>query len=279
MWLFPKLNKELLFDSHAHIISSDYTSEDYNFIINQANSQSIEYIIDMGVDINTSRESINLSKNFPGKIFSFVGIDPEVFIFGSNMFLGFEKDESWLNEQKNSILKMVKNNSQVVIGIGETGMDFYHFKDHDNSIKTKSRELQERLFRLHLEIAQEKSLPLSIHSRFAEDYCLRIINDYDVSGIFHSYTGNYEVAKEVLDAGWGLGVNGIITFKNAEELRSVYKKILGKIPHDVTPSYFYDRGIYFETDSPYLSPEGKRGEINKPENLRIVYEAFCKMVK
>ena len=84
----------------------------------------------------------------------------------------------------------------------------------------------------------------------------------------HAHGGN------ILDAGWGLGVNGIATFKNAESIRDIYRRILPTKVKEQTPEFFYTRGIYFETDAPWISPEGKRGQRNEPANIKDIYEQF-----
>lgn len=279
--LFPNLEK--LFDSHAHVSDSLY-SKDIDSVVMSAEQSSVNAILDVAVDIESSKRSIYLSQTYPGRVFSFVGIDPEVFIPQSPFFIGFDKDQTWFEEQYNILTELITQNKEFIIGIGESGMDYHHnqFNYEGDRISHEdlenSNELQERLFKLQLELAQKFKLPMTIHSRKAENKCLEIVSEYDVSGIFHSFTGNYSEAVKILDKGWGLGVNGIITFKKAEELREVYKKILGKVDIDTEAEFFYEKGIYFETDSPFLSPEGKRGERNTPANVKIVYDNFKKIV-
>lgn len=282
--LFPQLDKTKLFDSHAHISSVEF-KDDTDNVIKNALENNVEYMLDVSVDLEYARRSLELCRKHKGIVYAFVGIDPEVFIPNSHMFLGFDKDSTWFEDQYEESKKLVEENKDLVIGIGESGMDFYHNKQnykedrlsHDDLEKSKA--MQEKLFRLHLELAQELKLPMTIHSRGAESECLDIAKGYNVSGIFHSFTGNYLEAKNILDSGWGLGVNGIVTFKKADELRNVYKQILGKIPKDVTPEWFYSKGIYFETDSPYLSPEGKRGERNEPGNIKTIYDQFVSLLQ
>lgn len=273
MHLFPKIKSDILFDSHAHISSPEYDLEIDN-IVNSAKENGVEAIFDISVNLESSKKSIELSKRFPDTVYSFIGVDPEVFIEGSPFFIGYDVEDKWFEQQYYEISKLFLENGRSIAGIGETGMDYYHDREQNTEMRLQGRSLQEKLFKMHLELAQTLKLPLSIHSRFAEKECLEIVKNYDASGIFHSYTGDYETAKNILDAGWGLGVNGIITFKNSEDLREVYRKILRKIPEDVTPDYFYGKGIYFETDSPFLSPDGKRGEKNEPANIKNIFESF-----
>jgi TatD DNase family protein len=268
-----------LFDSHCHLISNDFDN-DRKEVIQRSNDNGVEVIYDISIDIESSKKSIQLAKEYSNNVFSFVGIDPEAFIYGSPFFIGLDKDDSWFEVQYLELKSLIENNREVIAGIGESGMDFYHNAESkklgkiSESDESKSISLQRELFDIHLQLSRDYNLPLSIHSRYAEKECLGIIKNSDTKGIFHSFTGNYEIARQVLDAGWGLGVNGIATFKKATELREVYKKILGNISFGAEPEFFYEKGIYFETDSPFLSPEGKRGERNEPANTKILFEIF-----
>lgn len=273
-----------LFDSHAHL--STGTEYDIDSVLENSEQNDVKAIFDMGVDINSSKIAVEKAKKY-SQIKAFVGIDPEAFEPGSTIFARFEVDDAWFEKVYSDLKQLISDNKEYIAGVGETGMDFYHIKDLNDEDKIKSTLNQERLFRTHLEIATQTNLPLSIHSRGAEAYCLDVVKGFtEVTGIFHSYTGDYETAKQILDSGWGIGVNGIITFKNAEPLRDVFRKLIGKIPDDIDfkdltvgPKYFYEKGIFFETDAPYLSPEGKRGEQNEPANVRMVYDHFVKMLQ
>ncbi|MCA9386696.1 TatD family hydrolase [Candidatus Dojkabacteria bacterium] len=265
------INKNILIDSHSHINFEGY-DESIEQIVNNAIKNGVEELWDIGTNLESSKKSISISKKYP-QIKSFVGIDPEVFVPGSDFFLGFDKNDTWIELMFNELSNLIEENKDYVVGIGESGLDHYWFRDKSKEEQEKSANLQEKLFRMHLELANKYNLPLSIHSREAEELCLEIVKKYEVAGIFHSFTGNYQTAKGILDAGWGLGVNGIVTFKNAFELREVYKKLLnGKKLGQ--PIDFYNSGIFFETDSPFLSPERRRGEQNEPANVKLIYDHF-----
>lgn len=286
--MLPNKFPKTLFDSHSHVNFEGFDGK-IEQIIEQMKQNGVEMALDMAANLEGSRKSLELSKKYQ-KIKSFVGIDPEVFVPGSDLFEGLDKDDSYFEENYEVIKKMAKDNPVEVFGIGETGIDHYWLtnnKDRDRvsdkdrimeSDSNKSKDLQEKLFRMHLEIAKELKLPLSIHSRGAERLCLEIVKKYNCNGIFHSFTGDYETAKDILDAGWNLGINGIITFKNAQSLREMYKKLFGNIK-DFSPEDFYNKGIYFETDAPFLSPEGKRGEINTPAATRNIFEQFVQFLR
>lgn len=261
----------ILFDSHCHLnsFSDIQTAEEY---VTKAKKHSIEAIWDIATDVESSRKSIELAKNY-SEIKSFIGVDPELFEPGSSMFKGF--DETIIGQNIEEIEALINENREFISGIGETGIDNYWILEQDKETQTKSLELQEELFIRHINLSKKYKLPLTIHSRNYETQCLDILKSENAEfGIFHSFTGTYEVAKKILDAGYGLGVNGIITFKSANELREVYRKLIGNVPPGVGPKFFYDKGIFFETDAPFLAPEGKRGEQNEPSNIKSIFSSF-----
>lgn len=276
-------DQDVLFDSHCHLNDHSFDA-DKDEVIKRAVEAGVEKIVDVAIDIACSEKAIATGHKYPGAVYATVGIDPDLLIPGSQLFdENLAKDESVWDDEIDTLRKLAKENPNIVVAIGESGIDAYwQQRSQDPRLSDKSwveevMQKQEMLFRKHLELATELKLPLTIHSRAAEQRCLEIVRDYpDASGVFHSYTGDYETAKGILDAGWGLGVNGIITFKNANELRELYRKILGDIKPDMQPADFYTKGIYFETDSPYLSPEGKRGERNEPGYLKIVLNTLTK---
>jgi TatD DNase family protein len=131
------------------------------------------------------------------------------------------------------------------MAVGEAGLDFhYDFASHEN---------QEKTFRRQIAIARELALPLVIHSRNAEAEVLEILRSekFPCPVVFHCYTGNMASADEILRRNYSISISGIVTFKKANELREIVKTI---------PM----ANLFTETDSPYLSPEPKRGETNTP---------------
>lgn len=133
-----------------------------------------------------------------------------------------------------------------VIAIGETGLDYFYAPE--------TKELQLDSFKKHIRIARKHNKPLIIHTRDAKQDTLDILNAEnaaDVGGILHCFTETWEMAKAALDLGFYISMSGIVTFKNASELREVAKKI----PDD---------RLLIETDAPYLAPVPHRGKQNQP---------------
>ena len=134
-----------------------------------------------------------------------------------------------------------------VIGIGETGLDYFY--DHSD------REVQRKLFRVHIGVARETGLPLIIHTRDAEDDTAAILAEEMEQGVFpaliHCFTASRGFARTVLDLGLTISLSGIVTFKNARELQ----EIAGELPAD---------RILVETDAPFLAPVPHRGRPCEP---------------
>jgi TatD DNase family protein len=132
-----------------------------------------------------------------------------------------------------------------VVAIGEIGLD-YHYE-------TSPREQQKQAFRRQLELAKRHRLPVEIHTREAEADTVEILTDFkgSVGGILHCFTSSQWLAEQALDLGFDISFSGIITFKNAEDLRNVVKYV----PLD---------RLHVETDAPYLAPVPQRGKSNVP---------------
>ncbi len=135
-----------------------------------------------------------------------------------------------------------------VVAIGETGLDYYYQKENKKD--------QIDVFRYHLSLAEKYNLPVVIHSRDAVMDTLSVLDDYNVRGVIHCFSGSIEIAREYIKRGFYLGIGGVVTFKNSN-LASVVKELSLD-------------NIILETDSPYLSPN--RGEVNHPRNIKIIAE-------
>ena len=131
-----------------------------------------------------------------------------------------------------------------VIGIGETGLDFHY--DHS------PREVQERVFRTHIAASQASGLPLIVHAREADAEIARILREERAtSGVLHCFSSGWTLAEAALDLGFYISISGIVTFRNAEELRGIVRDV----PLD---------RLLVETDAPYLAPVPYRGRRNEP---------------
>ena len=179
-------------------------------------------------------------------------------IFGT---YGIHPHEAKNDKVSSSLIVKEINNNKKIIGIGETGLDFY-YNHSDKSDQIKS--LDE-----HIQAALELKIPLIIHSRNAEDETLEIFNNYkndNLKILMHCFTGSKKFAEKLLDLNAYFSASGIITFKNSIELQDTFRFIpLEK--------------LLVETDSPFLAPEPKRGKKNEPSFVRYTAEKLAYLKK
>ena len=145
------------------------------------------------------------------------------------------------------------------VAIGETGLDYFRSEGEPG--------WQQERFRTHIRAAIAAGKPLVIHTREAREDTLRIMeeeNARDAGGVMHCFTENWEMARRALDMGFYVSFSGIVTFRNADELREVVKKM----PMD---------RLLIETDSPYLAPVPHRGKPNEPRHVRLVAEKVAEV--
>jgi len=218
-----------MIDSHCHLDHEPLIS-DLSNIIKRSKLIGIKKLL----TISTSFESFS-------KIKDIVNQDP--MIFGT---IGIHPHETEKNTIKSEqIIEDLKKNKKI-IGIGETGLDFYY----NNSDKEK----QICSFIEHIEASIKAKVPLIIHSRSAEDETFEILNRYkrdEIKILMHCFTGSEEFSKKMLTLDAYFSASGIITFKNSVDLQNTFK-------------YLPTDKIMIETDSPYLAPVPKRGKNNEP---------------
>lgn len=146
-----------------------------------------------------------------------------------------------------------------VVALGETGLDYHYSAD--------SKEQQQQSFINHLVVGKNLGLPVIVHSREAREDTLALIRDHGChksAGVMHCFTESWEMARAALDMNYYISISGIVTFRNADELREVAKKI----PLD---------RLLIETDSPYLAPVPYRGKSNQPRYVRAVGEYLAEL--
>lgn len=214
-------------DTHCHIFSENYSQDKVLELIEHAKNQGVTKIINNGTDSRTNREVLLLSQKYEN-IYPAIGIHPEVTEYIEDDYI------------------FIENNISSIVAIGEIGLD-YHYDNID-------KELQRKIFKRQLDIAQKQNKPVIIHSRGATKDTIDILKEFPgLKGIIHCFTGSLETADEYIKMGFKLGMNGVITFKNSK-----FRDILKNIPLE---------SIVLETDSPYLSPEPVRGTRNEPANI------------
>jgi len=234
----------MIIDSHCHL-EYDPLFGDLENILNRALKNDVRYFLTIST---TNASYVNILKI----------ISKYKYVYGT---YGIHPHESKSNHNidKNFILEKIKNKKKI-IGIGETGLDFYY----ENSEK----HLQEKLFIEHIHAAQESQLPLIIHTRSAEDKTLEILKrelkKKPFKILIHCFTGSEDFAFKLIDLGCYISASGIITFKNSTNLADTFKKL----PIDK---------ILVETDSPYLAPVPHRGKPNEPSFILHTIDFLAKI--
>ncbi len=221
-----------MIDSHCHLDHEPLLSDLPN-VIQRSKDVGVEKIL----TISTSFESFSRVKeliNQDDMIYGTIGIHPH------------ESSNNLITSKQ--IVKNLNENSKI-IGIGETGLDFYY----NNSEKEK----QIVSFKEHIDASIKTNTPLIVHSRDAEKETFEILNKFKNNLpkiLMHCFTGSKEFSKKLLSLKAYFSASGIITFKNAKDLQETFKSI----PLDK---------ILIETDSPFLAPEPKRGKKNEPSYI------------
>lgn len=225
----------MLIDSHAHLELSEFDS-DRKEVIRRAGERGVEYIVTVGINLEDSENAVAIAERYD-TIYASVGVHPH--------------DVKGIDETTYDSLRKLSESNKV-IAYGEIGLDFFR--------NLSPRELQTRRFEEQLELASELGLPVIIHDREAHRETVEMLkNRKNVSGgVIHCFSGDYDMAVGCLDMGFYISIPGTITYKKAETLRDVVRKM----PMD---------RMLVETDCPFLSPEPKRGKRNEPAN--VVYTA------
>ncbi|MFA4858663.1 MAG: TatD family hydrolase [Candidatus Margulisiibacteriota bacterium] len=230
----------MLVDTHAHLNLPEYF--DLADVLARAQERGVKYIIDVGIDLDSIRRSLDLSARVE-EIYSAVGIHPQdTGDFSADTLAA-------LRRVLGSATAAPKFASRKIVAIGEVGLDY--FKEY------APRENQRLALVAQIKLANEFGLPLIIHSRASEDETLTILRENmspDTVGVFHCFAGNVDQARKVLDLGFYISVTGIVTFPKAQNIVEVVKII----PLDK---------LMLETDCPFLSPEPLRGKRNEPANV------------
>ena len=223
----------MYFDSHAHL-TEDCFAQDFDTVVDNMKAASVTGMMEIGFDLPSSEKAVQLAERFDW-VHAAVGSHPD--------------DAEQVNEARIAVYRGLCRNPRVK-AIGEIGLD-YHYEE-------PGREVQKRAFRMQLALAQELSMPVVIHEREAHEDGLRILEEFPtIRGVFHCFSGSYEMAKELIKRGWYIGFTGVVTFKNARKA----VETAANIPLD---------RILIETDCPYMAPEPFRGRRCDPSLVPYV---------
>jgi len=220
----------MLVDSHCHLDFPDFTGE-LDDVVARAENAGIGYMLTICTHVTKFDQVRDVAARYDN-MWCTVGIHPH----------NAEKEPETSAE---TLIDMADDPK--VIGIGETGLDFFY--EHS------PRARQEASFRAHIQASRETGLPVIVHTRDADDDMTRILRDEHGQGAFpgviHCFSSGRDMAEAALDLGLYISISGIVTFKTADELRDTVKDV----PLE---------RLLVETDAPYLAPVPKRGKRNEP---------------
>lgn len=227
----------MIIDSHCHLDRLNLApyNGDLSAALNAAHERGISQMLCIGISLANIPDVIAIAQRF-ARVFASVGVHPCDVKEGAATA---EQLRHWASQDK-------------VVALGETGLD-YHYE-------TESKALQHESFALHLQLGKELGLPIVVHTREARADTLALIREHgsqESSGVLHCFTEDWPMARAALDLNYYISISGIVTFKNAEQIRDVVRQM----PLD---------RLLVETDSPYLAPIPYRGKPNEPKYVREV---------
>jgi TatD DNase family protein len=226
-------------DSHCHLNFPDF-AERLPDIYRHMQDNQVSHALCISVDLETFPEVLAIAES-RDNLYASVGVHPDY--------------EDCTEPTVEKLVQLAAHPK--VIGIGETGMDYYRTPG--------PLEWQRERFRVHIRAARATAKPLIIHTRAASEDTLRIMAEEKASeacGVMHCFTESLEVAKAAMDMGFYISFSGIVTFKNAKELKEVARAV----PLE---------RMLIETDSPYLAPMPHRGKTNEPGFVKHVAEEIA----
>jgi TatD DNase family protein len=227
-------------DVHTHINMLEVSPEQ---AFAAADANGVGSMITIGTCPDDLPTVLQLAQKYAPRVACTLGIHPhEAALFTPEI-------EKWIRENATR---------PEVVAIGETGLDYYY--------NNAPQEVQIHAFRSQLKIAEDLGLPVEIHTRDAEPDTMQILREFKgrVKGLLHCFTGTWELAEVGLDCGFNISISGVVTFKNAEALREVVRRV----PLD---------RLHVETDAPFLAPVPHRGKKNQPAFVVHVAEQVAQL--
>lgn len=228
-------------DSHCHLNFPDLANRLPDIYLHMQENQ-VSHALCISVDLETFPEVLAIAQS-QDNLYASVGVHPDY--------------EDCTEPTVDRLVELATDPK--VVAIGETGMDYYRTPG--------PLEWQRERFRVHIRAARVTGKPLVIHTRSASEDTLRIMAEEKASeagGVMHCFTESLEVAKAAMDMGFYISFSGIVTFKNAKELKEVARAV----PLD---------RMLIETDAPYLAPVPNRGKTNEPGFVRYVAEEIARL--
>ena len=256
----------MIIDTHSHCYWPTLLPR-IEEVVSTMKSNNIEKAIQIGCDMETSKEAIALAKRFPGIFYATVGYHPEE-------AQDIEFDQTIIDEFE----ALIQKNREYIVGIGETGFDFHYIDgteggtkkaDFENlSKKAKTQiENQKKWWMAQWKLGQKYDLPLIIHTRDARDATLEYMTQNHIDRcVMHCFSEDLDFAQNLLDFSNEIyfSFSGILTYKKSEAIQEVARNISL-------------HRILVETDAPFLSPQAVRGMVNEPANTRYTLEKLIEL--
>lgn len=234
-----------IIETHFHLDMLKASSRED--VVAKTETHKIEKMITISTSPNNLDEVIAISKTFP-QIYCTQGLHPH-------------EGKEWNDEVRAHVIRNLKNpENKKIVAVGEIGLDYYYSKS--------PRDEQIKAFEEQMQIAVDFNLPVVIHTRDADDDTIAVLKNFSTTlkrkGVIHSFTSGLGLAQFCLDEGFYIGFNGIITFKNAENVRDALR---------ITPL----ERVLLETDSPFLTPDPYRGVENAPYYLPFIAKKIAEV--
>lgn len=232
----------MLIDSHAHIYDEQYGDAGLQNIISGMEQDGLEYIVCVGCDMPSSKLSVDIAKA-NDRIYATVGVHPY--------------DADTVTEENIDVLRRLAACDKVV-AVGEIGLDFHR--------EGSDRQLQLRAMEMQYDLARELKKPIVFHQRdsYGEFVEFSKTHEFPDGAIMHCFSSSKEIAEYFLSKNFYISFSGTVTYKNAVNL----VRAAEAVPLD---------RLLIETDSPYLTPHPKRGELNYPKNVRYVADKLAEI--
>lgn len=233
---------KMFIDTHVHLNADQY-EEDLQEVIDRALEAKVERMVVIGFDRKTIERTMQLIEQY-NFVYGVIGWHPVDAIDCT------QQDLEWIEELASH---------PKIVGIGETGLDYYWDKS--------PKDVQQELFRKQIQLAQKINLPIIIHNRDATGDVVQILreeNAASVGGVMHCFSGSVETARECIGMNFMISLGGPVTFKNA------------RLPKEVATEIALEH-LMIETDAPYLAPHPHRGKRNEPAFVPLVAEEIARL--
>lgn len=231
-----------IFDSHAHYDDERF-DETRAEVIEKIHANGVQRVVNVGSSLKTSKTSIELAEKYDF-FYAAVGVHPENVDDMAN--------PDWLSEVERMYSR------KKAVAVGEIGLDYYY--------GSETRIEQIKCFEAQMSLAEKLGARVIIHDRDAHGDTLDIIKKFPkVTGVVHSFSGSFEMVKEVMNLGYYISVNGVVTFKNARKIVDIIS-FLDEIHPEAR------NRILVETDCPYLTPVPFRGQTNESDYIAYTAE-------